>query len=248
MSIYFQKQDSDKRIWMISYGSACKSITSEMMSEAGLIVDECYTVLWRESKYTLFHLSRQNRTRATAIYKMLKNLKEAHGIIDSGLFGFDSVSCNDEVKGERLNDHPGFRHMVHILNENRDGLEWWMQSGDLDSNRKGLLWKHLECTDPSLMTRFQLVQRVRTLGPLVKEVGDLKGLNTTLEGQLRAVEKSAEQAWTSYHKERKCSDDFFDQLRAKIRECHYLKSKNDELQARIEELETLTKTAKVIGE
>jgi len=218
-----------------------------MLRERGLHVDECYTVTWRESKYTLFRLSKQNRFRATAISKIMQSLKDVHGIVGSGLFGFGSVSCNDGKNDELLVDHPGFRRMVDVLNDNPSTLDWWMESGDLLSNRKGLLWKHIGATEPSSMTKAQLVQRVNKWGPLVKEAESLKELNTVLGRRLQETEHALGESVEACNKERKCSDDFFHQLRAKIRECHELRAKNDELQEQhnklLEKYENLQKAS-----
>lgn len=232
-----QKRESDRRIWLITYGSGCQSVTHAMMRENGLCVDECYTVTWRESKYTLFRLSKENRFRASSIAKVMQRLRESYDIVGSGLFGFSSVSFNDGNKDELLVDHPGFKRIVEVLNKAPESIEWWMESGDLFSNRKGLLWKHFENTDPLSMTKAQLVQCVTKWSPIVKEAETLKESNSLLGRRLQETEHELEEVRTAFNKERKCSDDFFHQLRAKIRECHELREKNDELQETCEKLQ-----------
>jgi len=242
-----QKRDPDKRIWLVTYGSGCPSVTHDMLRERGVYVDECYTVTWRESKYTLFRLSKQNRFRASTISKVMLSLKESYGIVGSGLFGFGSVSCNDEKKEELLIDHPGFRKMVDVLNDNPDALSWWMVTGDLVSNRKGLLWRHIEMTDPSSMTRAQLMERVIKWSPIVKEAEILKETNNLLGRRLQETEQALKESVDAFNKELKCSDDFFNQLRLKIRECRDLQEKNAELQEEhnklLEKYENLQKIA-----
>jgi hypothetical protein len=100
------------------------------------------------------------------------------------LFGFDSVTCNAKT-GEAsflLEDHPGFRILVEKVNKEPIDLEWWTRcaTDDLRANRKGLLWKHIESTDPSNMTRAQLVERVRKWTPVVREAEQLRKTNGIL--------------------------------------------------------------------
>jgi len=108
-------------------------------------------------------------------------IHEKFQIVETGIFGFDSVSCNSNDNG-RLEDHPGFRIMVDKVNQESVDLEWWMgcEVAHIGENRNGLLWKHIESTDVSKMTRAQLVERVRKWAPLVREVAELRQINAIL--------------------------------------------------------------------
>jgi hypothetical protein len=99
----------------------------------------------------------------------MQRLNEDHGIKSTEIFSFDAVSCNSQVQKESLSDHPGFKHIVHVMNTDISSLEVWMKQGDIISNRKGLLWKYLQSTDPEKMTRLQLIKRVYELEPIAKE-------------------------------------------------------------------------------
>jgi hypothetical protein len=150
----------------------------------GLEIDECYTASWRESKYTLIHTHKDHRLRKTAMDKIMQQMHSHFQIVGSELFGFDSVACNAKT-GEAsflLEDHPGFRILVEKVNKEPIDLEWWTRcaTDDLRANRKGLLWKHIESTDPSNMTRAQLVERVRKWTPVVREAEQLRKTNGIL--------------------------------------------------------------------
>lgn len=163
-----------------------------MLLPCGIEADECYTIAWRESKYTLIHLPKTKRVTIAVINKTMLRLKEEHGIIEGGLFGFDSIACNARGNDDHssLESHPGLKLMVETLNTKRENLEWWMASSDLVSNRKGLLWKYIDDTDASSMTRTQLEKRVKEWGPLAKEYPGLKELATFLTNRLQETEKT----------------------------------------------------------
>jgi hypothetical protein len=183
------KQTSvDKQIWLLTYGASCRSITHAMLLKCGLQVDECYTATWRESKYTLLHTERHHRLRKTGMDKVMQRLRREFQVVGTELFGFDSLSCNSRADGG-LEDHPGFRILVERVNQQPSDLEWWIADGAdaLHAYRRGLLWKHIESTDPAQMTRAQLVDRVRRWAPLVKEVEDLKSVNAFLNDHTVAL-------------------------------------------------------------
>jgi len=140
-----------------------------MLYSRGLIVEECYTTVWRESKYTLVRLDKSHRVRQTALLKTMQLLLERHGIVGSEIFGFDIVACNNQARDESLFAHPGFKLMVETVNKNISKLETWMRDGGIFNNRKGLLWKYIESTEPEKMTKSQLIKHVKEWGPIVKE-------------------------------------------------------------------------------
>jgi hypothetical protein len=175
---------SGKQIWLITYGSSCQSITHEMLLDCGLQVDECYTAVWRESKYTLVHIEKAGRLRKTAMDKIMLLMHATFQIVETEIFGFDSVSCNSksDQTSFALEEHPGFRILVDNVNKDPIELDWWMrcEAEDLYANRKSLLWKHIERTDATSMTHAQLVDRVKKWAPLVQEVAELRQMNSIL--------------------------------------------------------------------
>ena len=194
-----------------------------MLHEANMEVDECYTVTWRESKYTLLHVPRDHRLRRRTMKKVMRKLLEKYQILETEIFGFDSVSCNSRVKEaiSSLEDHPGFQLMVEKVNKDPENLEWWMrcETENLNTNRKGLLWKHIESTDAGSMTRAQLVQRVRKWAPMVAECALLKETNVMLGESNQALIQHIHELEQTLRNERAFNDKTTMQLVAKIQDC-----------------------------
>jgi hypothetical protein len=124
--------------------------------------------------------------------KVMEQLLKEHRVIETEIFGFDSVSSNSKAERTSLEDHPGYKLMVQKANSNPIELEWWINKGvkDLGSNRKGLLWRHIDSTDAKDMTRTQLIQRVGMWKPVVKEVEELKTTNAMLMERVRELEQA----------------------------------------------------------
>ena len=213
-----QKQEPARQIWLITYGSGCKSIDHEILSAMGLEADECYTVTWRESKYSLIHLPRGNRTRRSNIIKVMQRMKDEHGIISAEIFGFDSIACNTVGTDSSLEDHPGFMRMVTAINENAGELEIWMANGTLTSNRKGLLWKYIAQTEPEKMTRTQLIKRVKEWGPFVRMTEESIQRNALLLDLLQATEAALDDMSRAYENERKSNEQLMKKLLEKMNE------------------------------
>ena len=178
-------QESTKAIWLLTYASGSPDITHEMLYAHGITCMECYTITWRESKYTLIYLDKPHRVRNTALEKVMRKLEDYHEVKGSYITGYEMIESNHK-KSQTIEEHPGFQRMVQILNKNYIGhpgsqsianhpgfqrmvqmaneniseLSIWMESGDIFTNRKGLLWKYLDCTPVKLMTRAQLEERV----------------------------------------------------------------------------------------
>ena len=90
----------------------------------------------------------------------------SHDIRGSFITGYDTLTSNSSEVS--IKDHPGFMRMVQLLNQRSAELESWVREGDVYTNRKGMLWPHIEGTDPGVMTQTQLVHRVRTLTEMLK--------------------------------------------------------------------------------
>ena len=175
-----KKRSSPKHIWMITYGAACPSVTQEMMNSNGLEIDECYTITWRESKYTLFHLPHAHRVRETSISKAMQRLKDSHGINLGEIFGYDAITSNT-TEEESVESHVGFKRIIEVANSQPETMEWWMQNGsDLISNKKGLLWKYIHAIPPTEMSKAQLIKRLQNHEQLLREIQKLKQENATL--------------------------------------------------------------------
>ena len=175
-----QQIDTRKQIWLITYGAACNNITHDMLKENGVNLDQCYTMVWRESKYTLFHCAKTDRVSSETLKRVTKTIEDRHGIIfNASVLGYDALCSNDKIRGESLEDHPGFRRMTELLNTGSEDLNWWIEGEKaIHTYRKGLLWKYIDSTDPEKMTPKQLVSRVKSWTPIVQAHKTLKAAYT----------------------------------------------------------------------
>ena len=157
------------------------------------------------------------------IINAMVSMKDGFGIIGAEIFGFDIISCNSQTNDETLFAHPGFKLMVDIMNKDISKLEWWMRDGDITSNRKGLLWKHIQSTDPAQMTRAQLIQQVREWGPAMKDYAELKQTHTILLAKHNETEAAYQLARSCYEHEQKLNEELTQMLTAKMEENFELK-------------------------
>lgn len=177
-----------KQIWLITYASGSPNITSELLIQSDIQCDECYTITWRESKYTLIHS--KNRFRYSKLDKLINRDYRSHGIVGSHITGYDTLSSNDEKKDTAIHEHPGFQKMVELMNQKSADLVAWIEHGDLLTYRKGLLWKYIESTDPKEKTRKQLMDQVIKWTPLIQEREALIETNRVLQATLNAETRS----------------------------------------------------------
>ena len=152
-----------KRIWLITYGASCTSITPTMCSELGIEIDQCYTLSQRDFKYTLIHLIKK-KTPAM-IRKMLNDAETTHGIKLNNLFGYESVTGNDSD----LQHHPGMKLMIHHMNRKNDCFEAWLLKPDLYTNAKGIMHRFLTIEEIPKLTRSQLEFYTEKLEEKLKE-------------------------------------------------------------------------------
>jgi hypothetical protein len=176
-----QQPDTRKQIWLITYGSASDDIDQQTLKDVGINVDECYTAAWHESKYTLFHCPRKDRVSMEAMKQATKSM------INASASGYDSLSSTEES----LENHPGFKKMVQLLNNDSKDLRWWIQDVTcIREYRKGLLWKYIDSTDPEKMTHKQLVSRVKAWAPIVHSH---ETLQEAYSSRLQAKEQELQQ-------------------------------------------------------
>ena len=150
-------RETAKRVWLITYGAGCQSITHEACAEGGVKVDECYTLTERDFKYTLVHTVM--RRTLTKMHKMMEKAESARGIKVSNLFGYEPISANDTG----LRDHPGMNLIIQSMYKPEKGLDIWLATGDLSSNAKGLLYPYVTKDNVDQMTKTQLQNLVVVL-------------------------------------------------------------------------------------
>lgn len=198
--------ESKKHLWLITYTSDSVNITAEMLHAGGVVCDECHTIAWRESKYALVHLTKANRVRGSKLEKVLDALRSAHGIKMSLIVGYSTLHSNTKADATSLEDHPGFKHMVHALNHAPDQLESWMQVGQVRTNRKGVLWRFIESVDPRKKTHGQLVAQILEWAPLVRQHADQQKEIEALQAALGVRERELD-----------CVDEKYRRLQKKYR-------------------------------
>ena len=209
------KQEIQKRVWMITYASGCSDISAEILHAHGIMCDECYTITWRESKYTLIHLKTQDKMRLGAMTKAISKMEASVGLKLSSIVGYEGLTSNQRDESS-VCEHPGFRRMIQLLNQNPDDLAAWSAAGDWKTNRKGLLWKFMEETDLRQRTRAQLISQILEWAPTIQEAVSLRAENETLRITLDVREKEIRELEAS--NTRMCQ-----QLVSKIEECTALK-------------------------
>ena len=200
--------DTRKQIWLVTYGSACESITHQMLDEFGIKSDECYTVLWRESKYTLFHCTKKHRVSMESLKQATKAMGERYRIVfNAAVFGYDAICSNDAFTGESLENHPGFQKLVEALNAGSEDFSWWIDGDEscIHKHRKGLLWRYIENTDPDKMTHKQLASRVKAWAPIVRSHETLQAAYDATSSRLQANEEKMKQLRNELQVEREIS-------------------------------------------
>lgn len=219
-----QATEHQKLIWLITYASGSPDITVDMLHAGSIRCIECYTITWRESKYTLFRLKKKDRIRKTALERVMRSLETSHGIKGGSITGYDMLSSNTKDT-LTVPEHPGFRRIVQLLNENPSEIRAWMEEGDFLSNKQGILWNHKTSLDPKQMTHGQLVERMVKWAPLIEDYQRTKGAHENLMVICSNQENELARLRLELQTERAQCNDFFEQLRSKIRECGDLKTK-----------------------
>jgi len=217
------KQEAGKGIWMITYAAGCQDITSVMLHENSVMCDECYTVTWRESKYTLIHIRQSKKTRLSAMTRVLNKLYESFGIRGSSITGYETLYFNEKDETD-VTDHPAFKRMVELVNTGGD-LNVWLADGDVMSNKKGLLWKHISIINPKQKTHGQLVQQVKELTHVIEETKSVRTENEVLKATLIIMENDLVDAHRTISSYDSRNEKLFRDLVKKTEECTALKQR-----------------------
>jgi hypothetical protein len=189
--------------------------------------------------------------RKSALEKVMEKLHTQDNVKGSFIAGYETLSsvtskkrknqidltADDDPDNETtavISDHPGFKRMVHLMNEHPDELRSWMRSGETPrTGRNGLLWNHVEERDPRRMPRAQLIERLEQLELKAKELEEIKTINEALtavhtrqEGEIANLntELEIEKQMAAYHKI---------SLEKKQQECEALQKRVDELTAAV---------------
>ena len=148
----------------------------------------------------------------------MKKMDEEHGIKGSVIHGYETLSCNTKID-QYIEDHPGFKRIVYQLNSNMDELRIWMQEGHVTTNKKGVLWNHLDTMPATLMSRGQLVDKARQLPIVNQKYDELKMAHDALQAAYIVQGDELKKKNEEIKIARDQNDVFFNQLCQKISEC-----------------------------
>lgn len=172
---------------LLTYGSSGKTITYAMCNENNIMhVDQCYTLVQRDLKYTLLHVKK--RITRPAITNLMLHFDRMYGIKSAAVFGYEAVSIGDEI-----DDHPGMAMIIECAKKNTDVLETWVTEGNIRTYKRGLLYYHLTGFEVQDMTRKQLLNHVKELKSTLEEskakIVELESSATELDELRRLVKR-----------------------------------------------------------
>lgn len=119
-----------------------------------ILIDECYTLVQRDVKYTLIHATK--RVTVNTIGRAVAILEQETGMKRVGIFGYSELSS-----GSGIMEHPGMKLMIEHANQESPLFEYWLEHGDIRSYRRGLLNRFLISDDLHLISRAQLLNYIR---------------------------------------------------------------------------------------
>ena len=162
-----------------------------MLSQHEIHLDECYTIQWRESKFTLIRCVKGNRISQEAIKAVMDTLEDEYSILlRATIVGYESLVSTNKQKMDSLEDHPGFKKIIELVNTHSDEVKYWINGErNIFEHRSGVLWKYIETTNPNQMTQKQLATRVIAWTPIVNGYETLKAAFDTQQISLQAHEK-----------------------------------------------------------
>ena len=119
-------------------------------------------------------------------------LEKSDGImLRATLTGYDSLSSVNKQKIDSLEDHPGFKKIIELLNMHSDDVKCWINGDEnVYEYRSGALWRYINTTDPKKMTQTQLANIVTTWAPMIKEYEEMKKADALAMGEM-AMSSSA---------------------------------------------------------
>ena len=209
-----------RKIWLITYGASCQDITPDILDRCRLEVDECYTIQWRESKYTLIHL--RAKQRGSTISKRISSTQPQFGIIASNILGYESITGNVSQSTDdhqKIDDHPGFQRMVEILNTDPSQIKSWTRTDSPFTNTKGVFWQYLETLPSDQASKTQLKRIIDKWKPMIQELKTIKPAYESVMRRLADREARLDDVTSALQKEQEFRELASMQLSEKRREC-----------------------------
>jgi hypothetical protein len=117
----------------------------------------------------------------SGLRSILTKTRIDHKIIPSAIDGYDTLASTvKEDSSASMEEHPGFKRMIQLLNEEIHEIRSWMQSGTITTNISGVLWVHISSIDLNSLSKGQLVKRVQKWESIGSELERLKNMNAML--------------------------------------------------------------------
>jgi len=166
------RQEAQRRTWMLTYCPPGTYITAEMLLEHRIQADEVHSTADRVMNYTYVHLTK--KVRRTAMEAFLRAVRVSHGVIQSEVFGYDSL-VSEARGGERLQDHVVFMMLAKHCMEKEASFRPWTDGQPVLV--RGPLFQAVSGPPPvsvarmELWTRRQLLEHVTELQ---RRLGDLE--------------------------------------------------------------------------
>jgi hypothetical protein len=162
--------------------------------------------------------------RSSALQKMLTKMSSDRHIIPSAIDGYDTLASTVKEDSDiSMEEHPGFKRMVQLLNEKSHEIRSWMQAGTITTNKSGVLWNHISSNDPKSLSKTQLIKRAKCLNTLTEEHSELKAAHEALLSAYTAQDNEHKKNKAELILLRAQNGEFFDQICQKITECSDLK-------------------------
>lgn len=170
------KQNTQKKIWLLTYCPSGTYITAEMLQAQGINVEECHSTCDRVMNYT--YLNFTQRCRLPFIEKMLSKLQTLHGIVKNEVFGYESIgSMSNQTESKRLQDHIVFQMLLKHCNENNPSF-----SPNTEGERvlkKGYLFQACGLVGDKTIalenqTKAQVIKYARTLEEKIRKYQDME--------------------------------------------------------------------------
>jgi hypothetical protein len=125
------------------------ALTYESMSSINMHVDEI--TMTRDNAFMYVYIHLQRKTRKDELEKALKDLSSV-GVIGTNIFGYTEIDGTSRGLCESIENHPGFRTLVHHQAEGNTNFHRWTTEEFADMNsgynklKKQLLAKRTSAT------------------------------------------------------------------------------------------------------
>ena len=166
------RQEAQRRTWMLTYCPPGTYITAEMLLANNIKADEVHSTADRVMNYTYVHLTK--KVRRTAMEAFLRAVRVSHGVIQSEVFGYDSL-VSEARGGERIQDHVVFMMLAKHCMEKEVSFSPWTDGQPVLV--RGPLFQAVNGPPPVTVARMELWTRRQLLEhvtELQRRLGELE--------------------------------------------------------------------------